>query len=1020
MSEQQGAERLQLVSGWSDDYHVHLVARSGPALRYMKVPARWSAFFTGLTDRDRADLTRAPEVRGVTVDAHGYTRVDFTNRFDRDAVVRKVEEAVKHRRAESFGEDFEEVRILEADVRPLRRLLSDSPHLEISPNPRLVWLDLEVDPRKGFEEMRAGRARILVWSLYELVDGKERLVAEQVLSADSDDAERELLGALYAAIGAFDVVLSWNGHFFDFPVLENRTNRLRVKNPTTGRPPVWNRWCWLDHMEVYRKYNQAHESGEERASVSLQAVGTHLLGEGKKDFDAKLSWDAWKAGGEQREVLFRYCSHDTALMPRIEAKTGFVALHLAVCHITRCFPDTNSLRATEQGDGFLLALGAARGFRFPTRQFGEGENAPFAGAYVMEPKKLGAMDEVHVCDFSALYPSIMRTWNMSPDTLVRPRDVEKVRAPKCKLPSREVHFRTDTRGIIPAALDQLQAARDRYSAEADKYPKGSAEHDYYSRLSSGAKITNNSMYGIVGSPFSRFYDPTIAEGVTQTGKWLILHVAATMEATGKLTPIYGDTDSVFAQGAGELFAQVVRSLNEGWPGMVGALGCQKSYVKLAFEKTFSRLILKSAKCYAGKFSLYKGKPVGADKKPEVRGLEYKRGDTLRLARQMQWELIKLLLPDSLPPPPLPTAEELRAWVSTWRERVLRGELTLEDVTLSKAVKDFSEYKLTYTSAKCGNKVGVGKAARSCGYEFPHGREMGPHVRPDCPRCGHARKESSLPVHVRVAKLLQERGEQMTPGTRIEYLVVRGGEEGAPEDKMNAVPARDPGVMEELDRDYYWDKLVYPPSQRLLEVAYPKEQWTDTVAQRRRAALALEREARKNKYDDLPLFGEGPAPAPSADSKPIRPGGLEPQGGAVQQGPAYFNVLEAAAGRDPWSVKPAVHPGGLGRQSTASAPPPRRRRLMQAGHNVAEEQPLVLQLIVAEDGGGAVLGRVEALLEAVAAAARAHPGEAPVLVDIHVGGVATARVRTGARMSRGKEAVAALQRLTTPGVLRLET
>lgn len=1004
MAADSAGKRVQLVSGWSDDQYVHLVERDGEELRYRKVPARWSAFFTGMGDRDRADLSRAPQVRAVSLDTHGYTRVDFTNRFERDSVVRKVEEAVKQRRVQSLPGEFEEVRALEADVRPLRRLLSDSPHLEVSPNPHLVWVDLEVDPRRGFEEMRSGKARILVWSLYALVGGKEQLVAEQVLSEDSDDSEREFLGALYAALNDFDVVLSWNGYFFDFPVLENRTNKLRVKNPATGRPPVWNRWCWLDHMEVYKKYNQAHESGEERASVSLQAVATHLLGEGKRDFDAKLAWEAWRAGGARRAELFRYGSHDTSLMPRIEAKTGFVALHLAVCHVTRCFPDTSSLRATEQGDGFLLALGAAQGFRFPTRQFGEEENAPFAGAYVMEPKKLGAMDEVHVCDFSALYPSIMRTWNMSPDTLVLPRDAERVRAPKCKLPSREVHFRTDVRGLIPAALDQLQAARDRYSAEADKHPKGGPEQIYFFRLSSAFKIINNSMYGIVGSPFARFYDPTIAEGVTQTGKWLILHVAATMEATGRLQPIYGDTDSVFAQGSGELFRQVVKSLNEGWPGMVGALGCQKSFVKLAFEKTFARLLLKSAKCYAGKFSLYKNELVGADKKPEVRGLEYKRGDTLRLARQMQWELIKLVLPDALPQPPLPTVEELRQWVGTWRERVLSGELAPADVTLSKGVKDFSEYKLTYTSSKCSNKLGTGKAARSCGYEFPHGRELGPHVRPDCPRCGAARKESSLPVHVRVAKQLQERGEQVTPGTRIEYLVVRGGEEGAAEDKMNAVPAGDSGVMERLDRDYYWDKLVYPPTQRLLEVAYPKESWTDTVAQRRRVSLAVEREANKGKYEDLPLFDGG---------KQFEP---------VDLGLAHFNVLATAEGREPWTYPSAdpqsVHPGGLEEQVPAPAhPAPRRRRPpLMSLHGAEEQLPLVLQLLVPEDGE-AGLSRVEALLEALAAAARAHPGEVPVVVDIHVGGVATARVKTEARMSRSRESVAALQRLTTPGVLQ---
>jgi hypothetical protein len=225
---------------------------------------------------------------------------------------------------------------------------------------------------------------------------------------------------------------------------------------------------------------------------------------------------------------------------------------------------------------------------------------------------------------------------------------------------------------------------------------------------------------------------------------------------------------------------------------------------------------------------------------------------------------------------------------------------------------------------------------------------------------------------------------VTPGTRIEYLVVRGGGEGAADDKMNAVPAGDPGVMEQLDRDYYWDKLVYPPTQRLLEAVYPRESWADTAAQRRKAAQAQEREANKDKYDDLPLFEAPPTTAPLPES--VHPGGLR-------------------EGAPP--PAPPVQP-----------PPPRRRRPLLLAREATQEQPLVLQLLVPEDGQGGVLSRVEALLEAVAAAARAHPGEAPVVVDIHVGGVATARVKTEARMSRGRDAVAALQRLTTPGVLQL--
>lgn len=969
----------ELVSGWSDEQRVYLIEREGDSLKYRSVPAQWSLFVLGMDEKDRAALARSEAVSAIIPEGP-YTRVDCRGKWQRKEVADWLGKAVEARQTIGWrdpNDDAPDPALLEADVMPLRRLLSDNPNLQISPNPRLVWLDLEVDPRGSFQEMIDGKRRILVWSLYRWNGDHEELVGSDVLKADHDDAERELLGNLFEKLRDWDVVLSWNGYDFDFPCLENRTMKLRVKMPSTGKVPIWQRWCWLDHMEVYKKYNQAHESGEERTSFSLDAVSRFLLGKGKHDFNAREAWDAWKAGGERREKLVLYCENDTALMPQIEAESGFVALHLAVCHVTRCFPDTFSLKGTEQGDGYLLRLGSERGYRFPTKLFRpEGSVEQFAGAYVMPPKLLGAIDEVSVCDFAGLYPSIMRSWNMSPDTMIPKHRVEVWKDGKCRLPTRDVFFRTDVRGIFPTALDTIVAKRGEYTKRKDAAEPGSPEWEHYGRLSSAFKIVANSFYGIVGSPFARYYDPLLAEGVTKTAEWLIKHVAATLEHAG-LRPFYGDTDSVFAQGSRKVFGQVVASLNQSWPSMLEGFGCTKSFVKLEFEKGFARLVLKSAKCYAGRYDFYKGKAAPADMKPEVRGLEYKRGDTLRFARQMQYEAIMKLLPAELPLPPLPTAVDFREWVEGWRKRVLEGTLELQDVVLSKSVKGLNEYAERYSSNKCSNKVGTGKAARSCGYIFQGGTEVGDPFPNACPRCNTPRKVVSLPVHVRVAKLLHERGEQITPGTRVEYLVVRGqGLEGGEEEtgeKMNAVPASEPGAMERLDRDYYWDKLVYPATFRLLEAAYPGEVWKDSEALRRKAVLAAEREEKKQKFDDLPLFG-ATSQSTRVDSPELPP-------------------------------PPEAQP--------SPAPPKAFLRPRRAVHVVRQPQaPVVVHMKVPGEEAQ------EALLAALAAMAKAHPGECSLVVELTLESPEPSNVRivTAHRVSRSNDAMAALQRLVGPNGL----
>lgn len=790
--------------------------------------AKWSAFFVGLDDKDRLALQRARDVVGLSVRGK-YTRVDFRNRWARKDCLYRLEPAIDGARL--AGAD---AAVLEADVNPLRRFMSDHGAAFVSPTPRCAWFDLETDSRCSFvDAVENGKARILCWSVATLVDGEARKVASGLLEADTDAAEKMLIEDLLDACRDFDVLLAWSGDGFDFPVLLARAEKLRVT--IGGLRPLWYRWCMLDCLEVFKKYHaHVHESGEEKTSFKLNSIAQAVLGEGKKEFAASRTWEAWVAGGEERQKLLEYNEQDTILMPKIEGQTGYVALHLAVCSVTRCFPDSNSLKASQQGDGFLLRLGEIYNHRWPTKKFGE-EAAHYEGAFVMEPTRTGIIENVHVADFAALYPSIMRSWNISPETALYRLQVDPPEG-SCRLPYTDmVRFSKAQRGMFPRALDELVAKRAEYSKRQDAAEPGSPEWERFKRLSGAYKIVANSFYGIMGSAFARFFSSTAAEAVTQTGAWLIKSVAKASKDAG-LDAFYGDTDSVFVSGASERFSEVVRTLNAHWKPMADELGAQECHLKLEFEKSFKRIVLVSAKRYIGRFTIYKGKEVGG-KKIEVKGLEYKRGDTVRLSRQMQKELIDLLLGDELP-----TLEVMRTFVQTWKQRVLEGALSIEDIVLSQSVQSLDQYKERYTTTRCG----AGKGKSKC--EMDYGSSsVGKEFLAACPRCGAERKIASAPVHVRVAKVLAERGEEIRSGTRVEYLII--SDEG---DRIEAVPARDPGALEKIDRQYYWNTRIYPPTARVLESAFPDELWVETTQQRkeRRKQEAIER---NRGVVGLPLF-----------------------------------------------------------------------------------------------------------------------------------------------------------------------
>jgi DNA polymerase elongation subunit (family B) len=808
---------MDFVSAWERDDFVHLIERKDTGdIITRRVPARWTMFIDGVDDEDRAELGRDPRVVGVNV-AGDYTRIDFATRWGR----REILDALDKANAKGAG-----VGIYEADVGPIRRLLSDEARIQIDPNPRLGFMDLETDSRKTFAEMKRGHARILSWA----VANSDQEMWSEVLDEDSDAAEVALLKSIIGVLTQFDCVLAWNGSGFDFEVLESRCEVLGVNFPHQ-------RWTWLDHLQVFKKYNMHSDGGgEQKSSFKLGHVAMYLLGEGKDEFDASKTWEAWEAGGEERERLLKYNEKDTLLLPRIEAATGFLSLHLAVCHICRLFPDTESLNATAQGDGFLLRLGDEHGFRWATKR--RIESGPkFKGAYVMEPTKLGAIDSVHVADFAGLYPSIMRTFNMSPDTKVNPKewtDPDPATDAVCKLPNRNTFFETSRDGMFRIALNELVEKRAEYTAAMKAETPGTEKHSHFKRLSGAFKIVANSFFWITGSPFSRFFDVEIAEGVTQTGRWLLEQVIAASKDAG-LDPFYGDTDSVFVQGDGEKFREVVVQLNTEWADRLKPFGIiDEHHIDLDFEKSFKRLIMVSAKRYAGRFEMYKGKASAPDASHEVKGLEFKRGDTIRLAREFQSEVVTELLRDELP-----EVQEMMERVAKWKAHVLEDELPLADFIITQSLsKPLNEYKSRFTKDSC----------EKCGHDFGTSLPEGPEK---CRKCKTERKKVSPPAHVRIALEMRERG--ITLDGRVAYVIGAPDSEKSKDKKIRPMLATDPDVYEKIDRNYYWDQRVNPAVARVLDRVYPGIPWADSSAdvRERRKGSAIERN--RGKIDDLPLF-----------------------------------------------------------------------------------------------------------------------------------------------------------------------
>lgn len=713
----------------------------------------------------------------------------------------------------------------EADVDPVRRYLTDN-DVEIR-RPRRCYLDIESDSRVAPTEKE--NARMLAWSIVDdeamvadevrvlcpheedrercpsckklddvnarvVFKGRGGVVASGVLEADTDEDERALLEAMWAALEPYDQVCAWAGDFFDFPYARARTARRRV-------PVDVERWLWLDQLVNFRRMNMsAAESGDEKQSMALAAVSRSVVKIRETKLEGLSGAASWQMWCEDKSLLLRYCEQDTRLAGLIERRTGYVELLYTLCHATTTFADSNGIKPTRQVEGFLLRLGAARGLRFPTHYYHEG-GEQFDGAFVMEPEAKGVVRGVHVCDFARLYPSVILSFNLSLETVrgKLPKPLERGGRPSymaheaepeprdripegCALvPLTRVLVAQEPRGVLAVALEEMLRLRKEWDKKKAAASPGTTEWKEADRRSSAYKIAANSFYGVVGSPYSRFFVREVAESTSQGGVWLIKETIRAAQERG-IRVIYGDTDSAFAVDCTDAeFVAFVEWCNaELYPRLLREQGSTRNVISLAYEKKFASLVMVSKKRYAASYEHYKGTAATKDSKLEVKGLEYKRGDTSRLARRMQLEIVELLLRDGVEDPC--RFEEL---VERHRARVLEDRLDLADVVISK--------RLTKALGQYATKQ----------------------------KKNGERAEQS--THVEIARVLHQRGQEVRQGDRIDFVVVDGGV--AP---IRAIPAADHDGETEgrsADRFYLWEQLVYPPSQRFLEAAFPGHDWT---------------------------------------------------------------------------------------------------------------------------------------------------------------------------------------------------
>lgn len=289
------------------------------------------------------------------------------------------------------------------------------------------------------------------------------------------------------------------------------------------------------------------------------------------------------------------------------------------------------------------------------------------------------------------------------------------------------------------------------------------------------KELSNSMYGIQGLEFGRYYSPNIAESITLFGQWCILFAKKIFEEMG-YTVLYGDTDSVFILTEN---ADIKKILDEFHKRLYNELkekyNIDECFIELEFDKEFNNFILISKKNYVGHAINVEGKNTNLI---YARGVEFIKRDTFKYGAEKQEELIKLLFQRDL------NFDDIVAWVEHVRNEFHNKEFTKEELVISQRV---GSYVNSY-------------------------------------------KSKTLPVHARLAKeVFDQTGEDLS-FSEVKYIVT------AMEPHLQGV--RDVDFNGKYDKRYYWERRTAPLLERILKVVIPDKDWSSILVYDKEKQLNL--------------------------------------------------------------------------------------------------------------------------------------------------------------------------------------
>lgn len=317
----------------------------------------------------------------------------------------------------------------------------------------------------------------------------------------------------------------------------------------------------LDYLDIYKKY-----IFEPRESYKLDFIANAELGQGKVDYS---EFDNLRDLWEKNPQLYSdYNIVDVDLLKQLDEKLGLIDLNATITYKAKC-NHVDTLGTVKAWESYLYYKMLEKNICLPVRRTNEKEQYP--GAYVKDV--IGGIYKWLISfDFNSLYPTVIRNYNISPETFIENKTIDVNQNEIDEIFFAEDFnndddivtgsgnfFRKDKIGIIPQIVEELFNERKEIQKQKKQYEK---EYNntkdkklvaFISQANNGQmalKILLNSLYGSMANKHFIFYDIRFARSITLSAqlqtKYIERYLLNSDLKKYLIKSVYCDTDSIYA------------------------------------------------------------------------------------------------------------------------------------------------------------------------------------------------------------------------------------------------------------------------------------------------------------------------------------------------------------------------------------------------------------------------------------------------------------------------------------------